>query len=77
MEPKIITGDTIISDSDKAIIETGIEALELYQKVLAQLPETQWLALSYANRVIWRQMEEQVEFLQQVVKSGSIPEMGV
>lgn len=73
--PQPIVGDTLIDKNDKELIRMAIKSLKEYQYYLAKLPEKQWLALSYSNKVIWREIEVQQEFLEEIVKNGYIPEM--
>ncbi len=70
-----INRNTKINSKDKDLFSDAIECLKLYHQILATLPEEKWLALSYANKVLWRQIEEQQEFLEDIVKNGFIPEM--
>ena len=73
--PEIIKEDTPINDEDKELINGAVKALGIYLDLLHELPERKWRALSYANRIIWREIENQQGFLKDIVKEGYIPEM--
>jgi hypothetical protein len=66
-----------LTKEDVNTIEAGIKALTLYHHIMATLPEDIWNAISLGCPVIWRQVEEQSEFLEGILKMGFVPDYEV